>query len=73
MVLSADSIFWNSYHVHSSLVASRQVHGEMLEFSALHGIKPVVQIVKNDGPEAIQRIFQDLDENRVRYRAVLEM
>lgn len=65
-------MFFQGFHVHSSLVASRGVHDEMLEFSARHGIKPLVQVVKHEGAETINKLFKDLEENKVRYRAVLE-
>lgn len=61
------------FHVHSSLVASRGVHDEMLEFSARHNIRPLVQVIPHEGAATIQKVFKDLDENRVRYRAVLAM
>lgn len=61
------------YHVYSSMVASRSIHDEMLEFSALHNIVPLVQVIKNQGADTIRKVFEDLDANKVRYRAVLEM
>lgn len=64
-------MFWNGYHVHSSLVASRKVHDDMLTFSARNGVKPALQEYKNTGGDVFQKIFSDLDSNKVRYRAVV--
>ncbi|OIW33956.1 GroES-like protein [Coniochaeta ligniaria NRRL 30616] len=69
----AHPFFWQTYHVHSSLVASKAQHQDMLEFAARHGIKPVVQVYELKGPETINTIFEDLSKNRVRYRAVLKL
>lgn len=70
---SADQMFWNEYRVVSSLVASRHTHDEMLQFSAANNIKPLIQVFKNEGTPTLRKIFEDLDSNKVRYRAVLEM
>ncbi|KAK5663923.1 hypothetical protein OQA88_134 [Cercophora sp. LCS_1] len=70
--LPAEKLTWDVYHLHSSLVASKAKHDEMLEFAARNGIKPAVQVYKFEGPETIEEIFQKLVENKVRYRAVLE-
>jgi len=69
----ADRAFWNMYHLHSSLVASKSEHDDMLEFAARHGVKPAVQLYKLEGPETITKIFKDLQENKVRYRAVVTL
>lgn len=66
-------MFFQGYHVFSSLVGSRNVHDEMLEFSARHGIKPMVQIFKHKGAETIREVFELVQMNKMRYRAVLEM
>lgn len=63
----------NTYHIHSSIVASRAEYDEMLEFAASHGIRPVVQIYKLRGATTIQKVFNDLMNNKIRYRAVLEL
>lgn len=65
-------MFFEVYHVHSSMVASRAVHDEMLEFSARNNIKPILQVYKHKGADTIKEIFDQLHENKVRYRAVLE-
>lgn len=64
-------MFWERYHVYSSLVASKSDHQDMLDFAARHGVKPVVELYHKDGPETVQTIFNKLEEGTVRYRAVL--
>ncbi|RGP69155.1 hypothetical protein FSPOR_4870 [Fusarium sporotrichioides] len=71
--LPAGAMFFQGYHVFSSLVGSRNVHDEMLEFSARHGIKPMVQIFKHEGAETIKEVFELMKLNKMRYRAVLQM
>ncbi|KAK3313432.1 chaperonin 10-like protein [Apodospora peruviana] len=72
LVLPADNLMWEGYNVHSSLVASRVPHTEMLEFAARHKIKPTIQLYKFEGAETIKTVFDNLENNKVRYRAVLE-
>ncbi len=43
----------------------------MLDFAARHGIKPQVELYKKEGPETIEKIFDNLEKGSVRYRAVL--
>ncbi|KIL87285.1 formaldehyde dehydrogenase [Fusarium avenaceum] len=71
--LPAGSMFFQGYHVFSSLVGSRNIHDEMLEFSGRHDIKPMVQVFKHEGASTIQEIFGLVEQNKMRYRAVLEM
>nr|CEG05647.1 unnamed protein product [Fusarium clavum] len=71
--LPAGPMFFQGYHVFSSLVGSRNVHDEMLEFSSRHGIKPMVQVFKHEGAETIKEVFELVEQNKMRYRAVLEM
>jgi D-arabinose 1-dehydrogenase-like Zn-dependent alcohol dehydrogenase len=66
-------MFFQGYHVFSSLVGSRGVHDEMLEFSGRHGIKPMIQLFKHEGVSTIGRVFELVEKNEMRYRAVLEM
>lgn len=66
-------MFFNGFHVFSSLVGSRGVHDEMLDFSARHQIKPIVQVFKHDGLLGLESIFERLEQNAIRYRAVIEM
>ncbi len=66
-------MFWEQYHVHSSLVASRAKHQDMLDFAQRHGIKPTVELYKKEGPETVEKISENLHKGTVRYRAVLVM
>jgi len=68
----AGKLFWDGYHVHSSLVASKAQHDDMLEFAARHNIEPTTEVFKFEGSETIEGIFSKLDSGKVRYRAVLE-
>jgi len=66
-------MFFDGYRLHSSLVGSRAIHDEMLEFSAKHDIKPLVQVSKLKDAGSLQKVFEDMDANKIRYRAVLEL
>lgn len=70
--LPADRMFWDMYHIHSSLVASRARHAEMLQFAAMHGVKPAVEVSKHTGAESIEKAIERLESGKVRYRLVLE-
>lgn len=63
-------MFFNGYNVHSSLVASRKVHDDMLRFAAEKGIKPAVEEFKMD-EEGWKEALERLEKGKVRYRAVL--
>ncbi len=67
----SSNLFWELYHVRSSLVASKAQHRDMLDFVVRNHIKPVVQVYKNEGPATIEQIFDNLEKGKVRYRAVL--
>ncbi|KAI1044248.1 hypothetical protein LB505_008648 [Fusarium chuoi] len=71
--LPAGAMFFQGYHVFSSLVGSRNIHDEMLEFSGRHGVKPMVQLFKHEGASTIKEVFELVEQNKMRYRAVLEM
>ncbi|KAI3573695.1 chaperonin 10-like protein [Fusarium oxysporum f. sp. albedinis] len=71
--LPAVAMLFHGYDVFSSIVASRNTHDEMLEFSARHGIKPMVQIFKHEGAPTIKQVFELIEQNKMRYRAVLEI
>ncbi|KAB5570429.1 chaperonin 10-like protein [Coniochaeta sp. 2T2.1] len=73
LTLPSNPFFWQVYHIRSSLVASKAQHQDMLEFAAHNGIKPLVQVYDLKGPETIEKIFEDLKANRVRYRAVVKV
>jgi D-arabinose 1-dehydrogenase-like Zn-dependent alcohol dehydrogenase len=70
MTLPSLSMLFNGYNVHSSLVASRKVHDDMLRFAALHGIRPVVEEFSMD-EEGWGKALERLHTGKVRYRAVL--
>jgi D-arabinose 1-dehydrogenase-like Zn-dependent alcohol dehydrogenase len=69
--LPADKMFWDVYHVHSSLVASRARHEEMLQFAAVHNVEPMVEISKHTGADSITKAIERLELGKVRYRLVL--
>lgn len=70
--LPADRMFWDMYDVHSTLVASRARHGEMLRFAATHGVKPMIELQKHTGADSITKAIERLETGKVRYRLVLE-
>ena len=53
-----------------SLVAGRQGLHDMLQFAALHKIEPMIEPIPFS-PEGIEKAIQRVDNNTVRYRAVL--
>lgn len=56
--------------VQGSLVAPRILHRQMLEFAALHGIKPIVERFPMT-EEGIKEAMEKLEKGEVYYRAVL--
>jgi D-arabinose 1-dehydrogenase-like Zn-dependent alcohol dehydrogenase len=57
-------------NIQGSPVATRAVHREMLDFAALHGIKPIIErFPMSEG--GIKRAMDKLEEGNVNYRAVL--
>jgi D-arabinose 1-dehydrogenase-like Zn-dependent alcohol dehydrogenase len=56
--------------VQGSLVASRHVHADMLDFAAFHGIKPVSELFPMT-VEGITDAMSKLEQGQVKYRAVL--
>ncbi|TGJ85452.1 hypothetical protein E0Z10_g3330 [Xylaria hypoxylon] len=57
--------------IQGSCVASRLTHERMLEFAALHNIKPVVQLFDMT-EEGILDAMEKLDQGKVHFRAVLK-
>jgi D-arabinose 1-dehydrogenase-like Zn-dependent alcohol dehydrogenase len=57
-------------NIQGSLVATRTVHRRMLDFAALHSIKPIIERfpMSEDG---IKKAMEKLEEGKVYYRAVL--
>ena len=63
-------MFFDGYNLKSSLVASRGIHDQMLEFAAQHQIKPTIEkfeFSEKGFAEALGR----LNEGKLRYRGVL--
>jgi D-arabinose 1-dehydrogenase-like Zn-dependent alcohol dehydrogenase len=56
--------------VQGSFIAARYLHRKMLDFAAMHDIKPVLQTWPMT-VEGIKEAFKRLDENTMRYRGVL--
>ena len=56
--------------VQGSVVAPRAIHNKMLEFAAVHHIKPIVEKFPLD-KEGIEKAFEHLDHGEMRYRGVL--
>jgi D-arabinose 1-dehydrogenase-like Zn-dependent alcohol dehydrogenase len=63
-------LFFDGYNLHSSLVASRGRHDDMLDFAVHHHIKPSIEkfeMSENGIAEALKK----LAAGAVRYRGVL--
>jgi D-arabinose 1-dehydrogenase-like Zn-dependent alcohol dehydrogenase len=56
--------------VQGSLVATRTVHREMLDFAAVHGVRPVIQTFPMT-EKGIKKALDRLEQGKVQYRAVL--
>lgn len=66
-------MFFDGYRVHASLVGSRGLHAETLEFAAKNEVKPLVQVTKLENLGSLQKVVSDLEANAIRYRAVFEL
>ncbi|TAQ90204.1 hypothetical protein B7494_g1461 [Chlorociboria aeruginascens] len=60
----------NELKVQGSLVAARQVHREMLEFAAFHGITPTIETFPMT-VEGIEEGMKKLADGKMRYRGVV--
>lgn len=58
---------WHS--IVGSIVGGRRFTAEMLDFAALHGIKPMVERMRLD---QVNEAFERVLANKVRYRVVLQ-
>lgn len=60
----------NGLRVQGSIVAARQVHRDMLDFAALHGVKPILMKypLSVDG---VNDAIKTLEGGKMRYRGVL--
>jgi D-arabinose 1-dehydrogenase-like Zn-dependent alcohol dehydrogenase len=56
--------------IQGSLVAARQVHREMIEFAAHHGIRPIIEEFPMT-VEGIEESMMKLEEGKMRYRGVV--
>lgn len=68
--LNSFAVFFAGYNVHSSLVASRQEHEDMLNFAARHHILPTIEkfpFTEAGFAEATKKIR----DGSIRYRGVL--
>ncbi|EXM19131.1 Polyketide synthase, enoylreductase domain [Fusarium oxysporum f. sp. vasinfectum] len=69
---SYGEVLMNAMRIQGSLPAAPNVQREMLNFSALHGIKPIIETFPftEDG---INQAMEKLRQGRMRYRGVLAM
>jgi D-arabinose 1-dehydrogenase-like Zn-dependent alcohol dehydrogenase len=63
-------MFFDGYNVKSSLVATRKVHGDMLQFAAHHSIKPIIETFQLS-EAGVKAAFDKLNAGSMRYRGVL--
>lgn len=56
--------------VQGSLVAARAIQNKMLQFAAVHNIKPIIEKFPLN-KEGIEKAFEHLDHGEMRYRGVL--
>lgn len=70
MNLPSLAMFFGGYNIHSSLVASRKVHNDSLNFAALHNIRPAIEEFTMD-EDGWEKALARLNSGQLRYRAVL--
>lgn len=63
-------VLMNGLRIQGSLVAAREIHREMLDFAAVHNIKPIVQTFPLS-QKGINDAFETLENGNMRYRGVL--
>jgi len=68
--LNATRMFFDGYKVHSSLVASRGVHNDMLNFAARHKIQPVTESFEFS-EKGLEEAIKKMRDGSVRFRGVL--
>ena len=56
--------------VQGTIVAPRAIHNKMLEFAAVHKVKPMIEEYPLS-KEGIEKAFEHLDHGEMRYRGVL--
>jgi D-arabinose 1-dehydrogenase-like Zn-dependent alcohol dehydrogenase len=62
-------VFFDGYNLKSSLVASRSVHDDMLNFAAHHHIQPTIEkfVLSEEG---VAEALGKLKSGKLRYRGV---
>ena len=63
-------VIMSGLKIQGSLVAARQIHREMLNFAAVHQIKPIIETFPMS-VEGMEQAFKRLGEGAMRYRGVL--
>lgn len=63
-------LFFNGYNLHSSLVASRARHDDMLNFVAHNHVKPSIEKFEMS-EEGMETALKKLAAGEMRYRGVL--
>jgi len=63
-------ILLSGLKIQGSLVAAREIHREMLEFAAVHNIKPIIETFPMN-LQGVEEAFKMLEEGGMRYRGVL--
>ena len=63
-------LLMNGLRVQGTVVASRAIHNKMMEFAAVHKIKPIIETFPLN-KEGIEKAFEHLDHGEMRYRGVL--
>jgi len=64
------SLLSNGLRVQGSIVASRYIHNRMLNFAALHDIKPINQSFPMT-VDGITKAMSTLEAGNMRYRGIL--
>ena len=67
---SSFPVFFDGYNLKWSLVASRSVHDDMLNFAAHHHIEPVIEKFAFT-EEGFAEALEKLNSGKLRYRGVL--
>lgn len=70
IITRSTPFFFETYNLKSSLVASRNVHVDMLNFAATHGIKPATELFEFS-EKGLQEAVDKLNAGKIRYRGVL--
>lgn len=63
-------LLMSGIRVQGTVVAPRAIHNKMMEFAAVHGIRPIIETYALD-KEGIEKAFEHLDQGEMRYRGVL--